>query len=71
MAESGSSGQPVVGTPNGGGLGRVLSNQVETSNVDLGLEMVELTIAQRGFEMNMAVLRAQDEILGTLLDIHN
>ncbi len=42
---------------------------VEQSNVDLGEEMVNLIISQRGFEMNLAALRVQEETLGRLMDI--
>ncbi len=42
---------------------------VEQSNVDLGEEMVNLLVAQGGFEMNVAALRAQHESLGTLMDL--
>ena len=42
---------------------------VEQSNVDLGEELVNLMVAQRGFELNAAALRAQDEALGTLLNL--
>ncbi len=42
---------------------------VEQSNVDIGEEMVSLLIAQRGFELNVAALRAQDEALGTLVNV--
>jgi flagellar basal-body rod protein FlgC len=41
---------------------------IEQSNVDLGNEMVDLILAQRGFQANVRVLEAQDQALGTLLD---
>jgi flagellar basal-body rod protein FlgC len=41
----------------------------ESSNVDLGEEIVEFTVAQRTFEANAASLKTEEEILGTLLDI--
>jgi flagellar hook protein FlgE len=41
---------------------------VEQSNVELGEEMVNLIVAQRGFQANVRVLQAQNEALGTLLD---
>ncbi len=42
---------------------------VQQPNVDLGEEMANLLVAQRAFEMNVAALRAQDESVGTLMDI--
>ena len=41
---------------------------VEQSNVDLGEEMVNLLVAQRGFQASVRLLQAQNEALGTLLD---
>lgn len=41
----------------------------ETSNVDLTQEIPNLMIAQRGYEANIKSIQAQDEILGSLLDI--
>jgi flagellar basal-body rod protein FlgC len=42
--------------------------QVELSNVDLGEEIVNQIIAQRGFEANLNTLRTADTMLGTMLD---
>ncbi len=42
---------------------------VEQSSVDLGEEMANLLVAQSGFEMNVEALRAQDESLGTHMDL--
>ncbi len=36
--------------------------------VDLAREMVGLTTSRRGYEANLAVVRAADDMLGTLLD---
>lgn len=44
---------------------------VEQSNVDLAEEQVNLIVGQRGYEMNLKVLKVQDEVLGTLLDIRD
>jgi flagellar basal body rod protein FlgG len=41
----------------------------EPSNTDLGEEMVELGLARRLLEANAGSLKAQDETVGTLLDI--
>ncbi len=42
---------------------------VELSNVDLTREIPGLLVGQRGFETNLKVLQAQDEMLGALLDL--
>lgn len=51
--------------------GQVVQEQayVEGSNTDVAREMVNLTVNQRAYEANAAVIRAQDELIGTVLDI--
>lgn len=41
----------------------------ELSNVDLAEEMPQTIIAQTGFEANLKILKTEDEMMGTLLDI--
>jgi flagellar hook protein FlgE len=41
----------------------------ETSNVDLAEEFVQLQISEHGYSANAAVIRNQDEMLGTVLDM--
>jgi len=41
----------------------------ETSNVDLSEEIPQAVLTQRGFEANLKVLKTEDEVLGSLLDI--
>lgn len=69
FAESFDSGQPIVGAPNTAGRGRVLSNSLELSNVDLGEEFINLITAQRGFQANSRIITTTDEILGELVNI--
>ncbi len=39
-----------------------------TSNTDIGREMVNLGVTQRGYEANAKVIRTQDEMVGYLLN---
>jgi flagellar basal-body rod protein FlgB len=41
----------------------------DASNVDMGEEMMNLILTQRGFDANANVIQAQDETLGTLLSM--
>jgi flagellar hook protein FlgE len=68
-AESLSSGQPLVGTPNSSGLGSIAPSTLEMSNVDLGTEFVEMITTQRAFQANSKVITTSDEILAELLNI--
>jgi flagellar hook protein FlgE len=69
FAESGTSGQPLIGVPESAGLGRVLSNSLELSNVDLGESFIEMIAAQRGFQANSRVITTSDEILQELVNL--
>ncbi len=67
--ESYDSGQPIIGAPNAGGRGRLLSNSLELSNVDLAEEFIKLITAQRGFQANSRVITATDEMLAELVNL--
>lgn len=49
--------------------GSVTSGGLEMSNVDLGAEMTDLIIDQRGFQANSKVITTSDEMLQTLRDL--
>jgi flagellar hook protein FlgE len=68
-AESYDSGQPIVGMAATSGLGRVLSNSLELSNVDLAEEFVKMISAQRGFQANSRIITTTDELLQELVNL--
>jgi len=55
--------------PNTGVLGLIQSGAVEESNVDLTAELVNLIVAQRMYQANAQTIRAQDQILQTLVNL--
>jgi len=55
--------KPVIFAPSPAGRGRILSGALETSNVDLASEMVDLITLQRAFESNARVITAANEML--------
>ena len=67
--ESYESGQPIIGASNTSGRGRLLSNSLELSNVDLAEEFIKLITAQRGFQANSRVITTTDEMLGELVNL--
>lgn len=69
FAESGTSGQPLVGPATSAGLGRILSSTLELSNVDLGESFIEMIAAQRGFQANSRVITTSDDILQELVNL--
>lgn len=64
--ETAASGNPIAANPGQDGLGRLHQGQLEASNVDPTIELVELIRTQRAFEMNSQSIRAADETLRTI-----
>lgn len=69
FAETYESGQPIVGNPTTSGLGRVLSNTLELSNVDLAEEFIKMISAQRGFQANSRVVTTADDLMQELVNL--
>ncbi|HET6466264.1 MAG TPA: flagellar hook protein FlgE, partial [Nitrospiria bacterium] len=65
------SGQPILGAPNAGGMGKVLSDSLELSNVDLAQQFVKMIEYQRGFQANSRVITTTDEILQELVNLRH
>ncbi|GGZ12040.1 MULTISPECIES: flagellar basal-body rod protein FlgG [Shewanella] len=61
--ETGASGTPVQGTPSLDGLGSIRQGSLETSNVNVTEELVNLIESQRVYEMNSKVISAVDQML--------
>jgi len=62
-AETGASGAPIEGVPGADGLGFIRQGMLETSNVNVTEELVNLIESQRVYEMNSKVISAVDEML--------
>lgn len=63
FAETGASGAPIEGVPGADGLGFIRQGMLETSNVNVTEELVNLIESQRVYEMNSKVVSAVDEML--------
>lgn len=63
FVESGASGSPQVGTPGIDGLGSLLQGSVESSNVNVVKEMVDMIEAQRSYEINSKAISTADQML--------
>ncbi|PIE58458.1 MAG: flagellar hook-basal body protein [Desulfobulbus propionicus] len=50
-------------------LGRIYSNSLEQSNVDMGQEFVKMIATQRGFQANSKIISTIDEMLGELINL--
>lgn len=63
------SGQPIIGAASTSGMGRVLSNTLELSNVDLAEEFVKMISFQRGFQANSRIITTSDELLQEMMNL--
>ncbi len=67
--ESYESGTATIGAPRTASFGKIASNKLENSNVDLSEELVGLIIAQRNFQANAKTISTNDKITQTILNI--
>lgn len=63
FVESAASGAPTEGNPGTTGIGSLAQNFLETSNVDVTEEMVNLIITQRAYEVNSKAITTADQLL--------
>lgn len=61
--ESGASGTVVTGTPGLTGLGTVVGGALETSNVNVVNELINMIETQRAYEMNSKAISTSDQML--------
>jgi flagellar basal-body rod protein FlgG len=52
--------------PGQNGLGQIAQGQVETSNVNIVDEMVNMITTQRAYETNSKVIQASDQMLQSI-----
>ncbi|HRO68070.1 MAG TPA: flagellar basal-body rod protein FlgG [Pseudobdellovibrionaceae bacterium] len=64
--QSPSSGQPVAVRPGTNGTGYIAQGQLESSNVNIVDEMVNMITAQRAYETNSKVIQASDQMLQSI-----
>ncbi len=68
-AETPESGPPILGQPGSNGLANVMGQAVESSNVDLSAELVNMIIAQRAYQANAQTMKTQDQMMQTLISM--
>lgn len=66
---TGASGQELVGAPGTGQRGLIEASAIETSNVDMASELVDMIIAQRAYQANSQTISTQDELLQTIINL--
>ncbi|HEX5123722.1 MAG TPA: flagellar basal-body rod protein FlgG [Rhodanobacteraceae bacterium] len=63
FVETASSGAPQTGTPGLNGLGTITQGSLESSNVNVVEELVNMIETQRAYEMNSKAISASDQML--------
>ncbi|MDL4864623.1 flagellar hook protein FlgE [Halomonas elongata] len=63
------SGQELIGAPGTGQLGGIQSGAVESSNVDMAQELVDMIVTQRSYQANSQTIKTQDEVLQTAINL--
>lgn len=66
---TGASGQELVGAPGTGQRGLIEASAIETSNVDMAGELVDMIVAQRAYQANSQTISTQDELLQTIINL--
>lgn len=61
--ETGASGAPIVGNPDTNNLGTLIQGSIESSNVNVVEELVNMIETQRAYEMNSKAISTADQML--------
>ena len=69
FAETSASGTPNTGAPSSNGLGALQQGFVETSNVNVVEELVQMIQTQRAYELNSKAVQTSDQMLQKLAQI--
>jgi flagellar basal-body rod protein FlgG len=67
--ETPASGSMTLETPGFNNTGELIQSHIESSNVDIVEEMINMVIAQRSYELNSKSVRTADEILATAVNL--
>jgi len=68
-SETPESGIAMINNPGTSGLGSVVANALEQSNVDLANEFVKMITTQRGFQANSKIITVTDQMMAELLNL--
>ncbi|HQH28094.1 MAG TPA: flagellar hook-basal body complex protein, partial [Oligoflexia bacterium] len=67
--ETESSGTATLGTPGENGLGTIAQGFLESSNVSVVEEVVQMVTGQRAYEANSKVITTADQLLQTAINL--
>jgi len=63
------SGYPTMAVPGLVGTGKIWTDRLEMSNVELAKEFTDMIITERGFQANSRVITVSDEMLQELVNL--
>ncbi len=63
------SGDPIIGAAGTGNFGVLQSGALEESNVDLTTELVAMITSQRAYQANAQTIKAEDQMMQTLVNL--
>ncbi|HEX5785302.1 MAG TPA: flagellar basal-body rod protein FlgG [Burkholderiaceae bacterium] len=69
FSETTASGNPTTGAPSSEGMGQVLQGFLESSNVNVVQELVNMIQTQRAYEMNSKSIQTSDQMLQRLTQL--
>ena len=69
--QSFASGDPVHGVAGGSGFGTIQSGSLESSNVDITTQLVNMITAERDFQANAQMISATDQVTQSIINIPN
>ncbi len=69
FAETAASGAPQIANPGETGVGVLTQNFLETSNVNVAEELVNMIVTQRAYELNSRAITTSDQMLQRLTQI--
>ena len=68
-AETFASGQPLKGQAGNSGFGLIQSGSLESSNVDITAQLVNMITAQRNFQANAQMIKTEDAVTQTIINL--
>jgi flagellar basal-body rod protein FlgG len=71
MVPTGASGEPIIGVPELEGFGGLNQGYLESSNVEVVEEMVNMIVAQRAYELNSKAIKTSDDMMGLVNNLKN
>ena len=69
FAESAASGDPIIGIPQTGGMGSILGQSLELSNVDIAQQFVQMIKTQQAYQASARLITTTDDLLSESVNL--